>query len=1484
MPNPWDNDPIVSTGNPAGNPWDNDPVVDVGGRDEIVGQYANEILRRNEIYRTIPQEQLADPDRLYKLAELEAQRNEYKPIQPIKKQDKLASFATGYGQGGTFGFSDELSGAVDFVGGAGMGVLRGEGLGAIESGKKAYSDRVEKDRRVLRQARVDNPVSTLGGELAGGIITYAPAPAGWMGSGARTTSQVAAQAATKADKLRKLSQTGNTLLRANRASRATNLSAKAAQLSRPAANFGEAAARFGGRVAESVGKGMGYGAAYGGLYGLGSAEGDIGERLDDAAKGAAYGAVGGAVLSPAVQFVVAPIIGKAGYSLFTSLDNKALDKVLQRAERSGTSLQKVRADFDAWAKTGEVPETLAELMGPHERSLLSAMITVNRETEERAGQVLLGRGKKEVDRLEKSFARAMGAKRGDFQKAKAAAQKARSEDPEAFYQAAHYEPNGQRRFLDEGKTRALSYEISKSRVAQSTLRGASDYADARGLYAVRDEIDDFARALEAGKPPQRLSVEAADYIERSVNQRYKSAVSGGTQDIPSGIKSLRDRLRGIIDDTGLGEARATAAERIRRGELLDEGRKFMEKGVDVEDINNTLRGNPALDIAPASPAGQQAYTVGAARAIADELRSTQEMKGFADATRKIARTPAIREKVNAVLPQKLTKKGLPSKAAKQTRLNQELDQAIERTADRADFTNTMLGNSRTAFRQGAVQDALADDHISAAVGDGLRDLLIGGPGNVVQQAVGKWARTMGARVGQPGIMRPGLNRAMADILLATNKDIPVQIARLAARAAQRANGKVRIRPIVPPQGGSTPPSGGPMPAGPVRGNGLFGFPTGRIVKRPRISPESMADHDQKLTNLYAGGKPPPRTPRDAEIERLSQVERDALQRLDDLNNEVIDMGVDPAILQERRLQPSDVSANAWPRVQELQAQMDEAATQLMRARDGMNTLRNAPEGDAFGRTAGARPSSGGGPDDTGGPVRGAGFMGFGKKPAPAPAQSTPLRLRQQRFNDLRAATKVEMESGSGGPVSDAVIDQRAAQDYASLYGDDASDLIGKGQTGKFSDEQRNKFWATSVAVAKRDLDETRGFGNYTQDDLEQEAIAHFKGTYETRLPDDLETLSSRAMKIPPRSNGLGALKADAGPAAIGGFIGFNQDGEPITADNIGTKMRNALIGAGGFALANRIPVRSLEAFEARTAGVGGKRPPKMDKQAKAIQASVSKIAKTLEAKGITPMPQQPEMRVGKGLAKLAGIADDPKMSMQVASDMLKAGRSPEEIWQATNRIPIKVEGRTILMRAPGSSPEEVQAAFWQEMAKPYSKRAPWAQTGTEDIRPIGPNSIARKPANERLEIVGKQIAKSPERARFRKDIWEESGVIVIGRNEAGQMVAGTNKIGEAFKPVALLDGSSFKTWKQVQAELDRIVSLPRAKQPKWYTDIFSEPLNTALLRKVGKGEYTARKVADFALKRPAMIGLPVGGGLGVMGVALAASEIDKRQKKKLLAQ
>lgn len=552
-----------------------------------------------------------------------------------------------------------------------------------------------------------------------------------------------------------------------------------------------------GDVLKTVASGSTAGAAYGAVSGAGNAAGGVEERISGASSGAITGAAWGAALAPAARYVVAPVLAAAGRRLFTPADQQALRMVLKRMQRSGMSTDDARAKFDQWAKSGEVPETLAELMGPNEQGLLSALITANTETRSRAAETLLGRGTQEVDRLEKSFGKAMGAERGDFKAAKAEAARARAEDPEPFYTAAHFSSTGARRYLMPAMSRSLTDILKTSRRAQKSVRLASGYADDMQQTGTRAELDVLARWLEdggTGQPP-KISVQAADFIERQINRQYDRALTGQVEDVPAGIRTLRDAVRTVIDPSGIGKARETAAERIQRGKLLDEGRRFMNADRDVEDINNVLRGDPSLGIPPASPEGQQAFTIGAARAVSDKLRNTQDMKGFADATRQVARTPAIREKIDAVRPKVLTKKGKENKGARQTRMNRELDETIERTADRADFTNTMLGNSRTAFRQNEVAEAAAEDGMSGHLGDLIQDLIIAGPsaaGQSIWAKVGQGANTL---VRRPGVLSPEINRAAADVLLASDEAIPQQLTRLSDRASQDAAS--RILPMTP---------------------------------------------------------------------------------------------------------------------------------------------------------------------------------------------------------------------------------------------------------------------------------------------------------------------------------------------------------------------------------------------------------------------------------------------------------------------------------------------------------------------------------------------------------------------------------------------------------------------------------------------------------------------------------------------------------------
>jgi hypothetical protein len=1601
-------------------------------RENVINEYAADIQRRVQggAYDRAVASRLQDPATLRRMAEIEAERNGYQPPKQDDKLGRLATFATAYGQGGTFGFGEEISGAADFVGGTAMGIARGEGFGAIESGKQAYSERVAKDRAVINKAKADNPYTYIAGELTGGVVTTAPLPVGLTGAGARTTAQVGLQASAKGDKLAKLAQASTGARQARLAAKSAALKAKAAKLALPAQNVGQAVSRAGGRVAEATGKGIGYGAAYGGLYAAGTAEGGIPERLDEAAQGAAFGAAVGGVLSPAAQFVVAPIVGKAGYSLFTNAENKALDMILTRAERSGTSLQKVRDDFDRWQKSGEVPETLAELMGPNERSLLSAMITVNRESREQAANVFVNRGRGEVDRLEDAFARSFGARRGDYAKAQSEAARARVEDPEPLYAAAHYGKNKTLKPLDPQKQASLNNILADEDDVGRIIKDAAADLNRMGHKAARDEVRMYGQALEAARRGERvqipnLSVQAADYIERAINQSYK-AVGGGSGEISGSIagwRALRNNVRAIIDDTGIGDARATAAERIRRGELLEEGLDIMKPSVDVDDVNRIMQGIPDANIPAASDEGRRAYGVGAARAIANELRNAPNMGGFADATRKVARTPALRDKLEAARPKvlvtdpqilairnrlaagkKLNKKQQarvdklgPQFAEKigsvQTKANAALDEAIERASNRAQFGVDMVGNSKTAFRQGDVTDALADDGISAQIGQSVSDLLAGGPAMAASQVAQRFGRDIGRAISQPRILRPNINRAATDILLSTGDQIPAQVAKLAARAASRKMGRITSRGLHPPVGGApptapgtpprgTPPSGSPTPSpnalapqGPIRaaGFGGFGNPSPwkaeniegfvdaqiKLAKPKRIeraaTPEewqAAVENAQDLMERFGKrGDVPGQRPQNRSTDNLTNpdarraylwedlaaaqlrsqgldpdpvfmplvarrqsnaeraVPNKASQAARDMANRLSGTGDTPreAIVNRMR----NGNPDAPPPIErtatqdEYQAAWEMAREQLVAGRgqagytrrdvenradellkgiglDGSefsvttrqggteNVTALQPRYDQPPKTSGIGALRG----DLGNALAGAGIGAFG------PADSNEERLRN-------------IGIGLGVGLTPGAI--RVARNALSSGGRTVGVPKSGADWGKVKQYNGQSVESATFGPENRGLELTIGKDGEVAFTLYRQSVR----------PGDPSTEGAQELRQ-SISKVIMALREHAQSGRAKPYYTFKAN-EPKKADiyrkllarETGDDLRSYETADGTFVITRKPksdverkfgPVRTVAigADDVATAGVGGPRKPrapKMDKQARAIEESVRKIAEQINAKGIQPTPQQPEMRVGKGIAKLAGIKDNPAMSMRVAEDMLKAGRSPEEIWEATNRVPIKIEGRTILTRAPGKNPEDVQAAFWQEMAKPYSKRADWAKTGTEGIWPMGPNSVARKPVDDRLEVARKAIGRNSETVPIR-DIWEETGIVVVLKDEAGQIVIPRKGAASVtgWEPVALMDGKQYKSLDEAFFELWQISAMPRAKQPEWYRNTFTEPLDTENLRKVSPREKMARDAGAEILKRPRVYGLTGGAILGGGAVVASKAEIDRRQKKNALAQ
>jgi hypothetical protein len=221
-------------------------------------------------------------------------------VQDSPEVGKLESAGRGALQGATFGFSDEIYGA---VAGA-VDWLRGDGFN--------YAQNRDEARAANERARAANPASYLAGEVGGGIAL----PFGAAGLAARTGS------------------VGRGLMSA------TGVAPEAA------------AATFWGRV----GQGASQGARMGATHGLGHSnadltQGDVAGAAGDIATGTAIGGVAGGVLTPAVD------VGAAVLRGFTTPIRGALDPRGMAAQKYAENAAR---DIGKAATPWEVARGIAE--------------------------------------------------------------------------------------------------------------------------------------------------------------------------------------------------------------------------------------------------------------------------------------------------------------------------------------------------------------------------------------------------------------------------------------------------------------------------------------------------------------------------------------------------------------------------------------------------------------------------------------------------------------------------------------------------------------------------------------------------------------------------------------------------------------------------------------------------------------------------------------------------------------------------------------------------------------------------------------------------------------------------------------------------------------------------------------------------------------------------------------------------------------------
>ena len=1243
-------------------------------------------------------------------------------------------------------------------------------------------------------------------------------------------------------------------------------------------------------MASNVARFSGVGGLYGALYGASQSEkGNLGGVAEDAAFGGALGAgfgLGMKALQPAATAGVrsakttgaslydalAGALGKAGGARDRVAEDVAVAAVRRSMERSGLTFDEIMALVKKYEGK---PAVLAEVIGQDAVNALTALTRRPGSTPQKARAIQEERVFARPERMIGDVEDATGIAVGQLDDTLAKQLEERQAAAKPIYDALYKRFNKIEAFRQPGQTGQVMKRIN--RLARTPLAQ-------RHLQLAKDAVATIAG--RRGIAVSKMSTMAYwDLVKRSLDDAINSAQSKGEARtrVGEGIDDLVGLKNDLVDEldrlTGgaYAAAREVGGEAPRLKAAAASGQKVMQAR-NPREVAKTVAATAPQDL-PALRAG-----------VVEDL-GTRINKGMLPSR---VRVPDIANKLRASLGEKSANKLI-------NRLDAEASLA-ETGARWAPRLNSVTG---TVMENGATQ--MGDDLINAGF-----NLATGNKLGLFRQAI-NFMR-------QRGFSQRQID-AIGDLLLSSPEE---GLRRLKVMTPDGLPAGAAAPLAGTASGGGLPPSGGaPMgaaspAASPIRAGGFAGFPTGRFNKRPRSTPESMADHDKKLTNLFGGNPPPPRTPRDVEIERLAQVERDALAQLDDLNNRVVDMGVYPAILQERRILPSDVSPNAWPQVQEIMAQMDDAATRLMRARDEMSGLRNAPEGDAFGAPSPPNPPR------TMGQGLGAGLRGdlgnmaggaLGGGLMPLPSTGDPKKDMQQR---LALMGTMAVAAGGGPRLVNAFARQAPRVGKVAGQG-----LGGGGRKPPARPQSRG------LPTYKANPSKGQGFDEWLET-LYSDAMRGpdnktvLPNVFYRGMSDAEFQAAQKAGKFQSINNPEGLyVEKDPTRYTGGGAYGAKRSGVIVQFDTTGLTPKTIRArAAGGFVEDgfDEIPNDKIArvwkwdaakndhvlVYEASADlppimgngfGGGGRGPrkplaaPKMDKQAKAIEDGVRKIVQKQKANSQTGMKiEKPEGRLSKGLSKLSGVMDDPVKAEAQASAMHHAGRSADEIWDATKNIVVKIDGRTLLKRGPYPTQEENIGAFWQAMALPASKRPDWVRRGTKEIFPKGPDAIAQKPFKDRAEYAAKRFSGSAaDDASIvdRELLWEETGVVAVLKSKNGQpmMMAKGSAVGS--KAVAMLDGKQFRSWKEAMDWLKSVAALPRNKQPKWYTDNFSEVLDAKTLRKPTNLEIAPTKARELIRKHPIAsrgVALATGGTLGAAGVALVANSTDRRQPKNAMAK
>ena len=486
---------------------------------------------------------------------------------PEQKSSAVGAALQGIGQGGTFGFADELGAGYRTMldntvlpGLAGLqNRLQGgefsqgfsdyvDNYGAGEQGILGnYQQNLESQREALGAAREDHGGITMGAELGAGL-------AGGLVGGAKVA----------------------------------------------AANTGR----------QALARGIGGGAAYGGLAGAGYSEaGDVEGVLTDTAQGAAIGGSLGA-LAPAAGMVGRTVLDtmrktfgpNAAHNRAVSDVYKAVTKDLKSYEGSD-SIQSISVD-DFQQILKDNPNMLMADVGPNTQRLMKELVAQGGEHGNAIKQFLTKtRAGSAQKRILQDLKEGLGIKGHDYLQSVQKATEAMRDRAKAGYDKVH-----QQRVVVTPQMRKILTETELGKKAQRRVSKLS-----AGEYDMQ-VIDDNV---------QSVSGRQMDYLMRAMDSEVNKAWKRkGDQYAGEQFGKVRDKFRTAIEARMPGYRKVRDQYRSDRDDLeaFELGQRLLKDDLDVT----------AAEMRGMSETGKQFFKIGVAQGVKTAVKAGQSTGDVAD--------------------------------------------------------------------------------------------------------------------------------------------------------------------------------------------------------------------------------------------------------------------------------------------------------------------------------------------------------------------------------------------------------------------------------------------------------------------------------------------------------------------------------------------------------------------------------------------------------------------------------------------------------------------------------------------------------------------------------------------------------------------------------------------------------------------------------------------------------------------------------------